>query len=263
MKADCGATLGAICSECRRKRKRGASITRKNFHKKCARQWAGILANNCGWRWWLQSFYRLIPTAVNGFLTPFALKVVIRYVQADPRPGPIPRGVLVRAETENPGEARPEYVFKVLSLAQNEVFSAHAFLETTECSSLRMSGTDLSRRIRSLSTTRRTYPERFVFRAGDGVAALERSIGRELATLGDIGLPEAARAGALCRLLPLETASGRPRTFPFFFLLRTLEASISVGCPPIRLVLGPSIIAARVREIWTHESLASTRTTSC
>ena len=121
------------------------------------------------------------------------------------------------AGAENDGRTRrARSIFKVLSLAQNEVFSAHAFLETTECSSLRMSGTDLSRRIRSLSTTRRTYPERFVFRAGDGVAALERSIGRELATLGDIGLPEAARAGALCRLLPLETASGRPRTFPFF-----------------------------------------------
>ena len=43
----------------------------------------------------------------------------------------------------------------------------------------------------------------------------------------------------------------------------TLEASISVSLRPIRLLLGPLIISARVLEIWTQKSIASTRTTSC
>ena len=40
---------------------------------------------------------------------------------------------------------------------------------------------------------------------------------------------------------------------------RTLEASISVGFQPIRLLLGPLIISARGVEIWTQIVLASTR----
>ena len=43
----------------------------------------------------------------------------------------------------------------------------------------------------------------------------------------------------------------------------TLEARISVSLGPIRLLLGPLIISARVLEIWTQTSLASTRTKSC
>ena len=49
----------------------------------------------------------------------------------------------------------------------------------------------------------------------------------------------------------------KPRGF------RTLEARISVSFGPIRLLLGPLIISARVLEIWTQKSLASTRTKSC
>ena len=51
--------------------------------------------------------------------------------------------------------------------------------------------------------------------------------------------------------------SRKPRGF------RTLEASISVGFQSIRLLLGPLIISARVLEIWTQTSFASTRTKSC
>ena len=42
-----------------------------------------------------------------------------------------------------------------------------------------------------------------------------------------------------------------------------LEARISVNLGPIRLLHGPLIISARVLEIWTQKSLASTRTKSC
>ena len=41
------------------------------------------------------------------------------------------------------------------------------------------------------------------------------------------------------------------------------EAHISVSLKPIWLLLGPLIISARVLEIWTQKSLASTRTKSC
>ena len=43
----------------------------------------------------------------------------------------------------------------------------------------------------------------------------------------------------------------------------TLEARISVSLGPIRLLLGPLIISARVLEIETQKLLASTRTQSC
>ena len=45
-------------------------------------------------------------------------------------------------------------------------------------------------------------------------------------------------------------------------VFRTLEASISVAFQSIRLLLGPLIISARVLEIETQTSLASTRTKS-
>ena len=50
---------------------------------------------------------------------------------------------------------------------------------------------------------------------------------------------------------------------PFSVFFSTLEARISVNLGPIRLLLGPLIISARVLEIWTQKSLASTRTKSC
>ena len=67
-----------------------------------------------------------------------------------------------------------------------------------------------------------------------------------------------AIGGALW-LMP-RTVSKKPRETRGF---STLEASISVSLRPIRLLLGPLIISARVLEIWTQKSIASTRTTSC
>ncbi|KAH8067811.1 ATPase [Aureococcus anophagefferens] len=51
----------------------------------------------CGWRYGLQTFYRLVPTLVNGFASPFALNVVITFVQSRPAPGPVPPLVLAAA----------------------------------------------------------------------------------------------------------------------------------------------------------------------
>ncbi|KAH8065623.1 ATPase [Aureococcus anophagefferens] len=45
-------------------------------------------------RW---TFYRLVPTLVNGFASPFALNVVITFVQSRPAPGPVPPLVLAAA----------------------------------------------------------------------------------------------------------------------------------------------------------------------
>ena len=178
------------------------------------------MLRRCGWRWWLQSFYRLIPTAVNGFLTPFALKVVIRYVQADPRPGPIPRGVLVRAETENPGEARPEYVFKVLSLAQNEVFSARSSRPRAHVGfrDLRRSlGLDLSHQ-RSVHPTDRgsiVSRERRGFRAQVLVAAAAVTLLPIVGVVGDthnvkVGRRLGLRARGYLTACVLETLASSP-----------------------------------------------------
>ena len=50
----------------------------------------------CGWRWVLQSFYRVIPTVCNGFVAPYCLNIMVRYVQAKPAQGtPVPWDVLL------------------------------------------------------------------------------------------------------------------------------------------------------------------------
>ena len=79
----------------------------------------------------------------------------------------------------------------------------------------------------------------------------------EVGHLGEHGrVPQRPlRRQALADLCP-----GNPGVFRVF---PTLEASISVEFQSIRLLLGPLIISARVLEIWTQTSLASTRTKSC
>ena len=62
------------------------------------------------------------------------------------------------------------------------------------------------------------------------------------------------------RLEGLNQCPRNPGGFRFF---STLEARISVNLRPIRLLFGSLIISARVLEIWTQTSLASTRTKSC
>ena len=68
--------------------------------------------------------------------------------------------------------------------------------------------------------------------------------------------------GAFSKTTPVKACGSVQETPGFSGFFSTLEARISVSLGPIRLLLGPLIISARVLEIWTQTSLASTRTKS-